>query len=290
MGHSSVRVKQLSERVWVYRHNWDRLEPAIGMILTPQGWIAVDGGNSPRHGQAAYEAMQSLRKLPILYVIDTHRHFDHVFGNQAFHAPAIGSRRCWERFSANLKDDWAPGRALEWVKANIFTYNQALSEADFPDLELVPPSLSFEGTMDLHFDGMTVRLLPLDGVHTDDHIGVHVVEEGTVFLGDGFYYQGTPEGRALKLPALLDRVAALDVQIYAAGHERPYDRETFERLRHYVHSLFDTLKTAVASGTSKKELLAAHAPQAWIAQKTFLNEKTHQRLVRAAVDELKQAT
>ncbi|HEY5596592.1 MAG TPA: MBL fold metallo-hydrolase [Candidatus Bipolaricaulota bacterium] len=289
MGHSSVRVKQLSERVWIYRHNWDRLEPAIGMILAPEGWVAVDGGNSPRHGQAAFEAMQSLKKLPALYVINTHRHFDHVFGNQAFHAPVIGSRRCRERFSANLKDDWAPDRALEWVKANIFTYNRLLSEADFPDLELVAPSLSFDGTMDLHFDGLTVRLFPLGGVHTDDHIGVHMVEEGVVFLGDALYFQCTPEGGALKLPGLLGRVAGLESHVYAAGHERPYDRETFERLHRYVHSLFDSLKAGVASGVSKKELLAAHAPQEWIAQKTFLNEKAHARLVRAAVDELHSA-
>lgn len=289
MSHSNIRIKQLGERVWVYRHNWDRLEPAIGMILTPRGWIAVDGGNSPRHGKAALGAMQSLKEIPVLYAINTHRHFDHVFGNQSFGAPVIGSRRCRERFCANLQDDWAPGQALEWVKANIFVYNHVLTESDFAELALVPPSVSFEGMMDLHFDGLTVRLFPLEGVHTDDHIGVQVLEEGVVFLGDAVYAQPTPESHALQLPGLLDRIAGLNARVHVAGHERPYDRETFERLHDYVRSLFDSLKSGVAAGTSKKELLDAHPPPAWVSQKTFLNEKTHARLVRAAVDELMQA-
>lgn len=280
------RVKRVSEHVWIYRHDWPRLEPTIGMILTEAGWVAVDGGNTPAHGRRVYEAMQAIKAVPVKYVINTHRHFDHVFGNQAFDAPVIGSQRCSERFNQSVQDDWSPQRVLGWLGAHIFPLKRGLSAADFADLTLVPPSISFTERLKLHFQHLSIALFPLNGVHSDDGVGVYMPQDRVLFLGDAFYFQGTSEGRALRLPELVDVVAALDVTVYVPGHERPHDHATFERLAHYVHALVAFVKAEAASGATLDTVLERHGFDPDLNATSFLSAKQHRRLVRAVWREL----
>ncbi len=284
------RVQQLSDHVWIYRHNWKRLEPTIGMILTEEGWVAIDGGNSPLHGQQVVDAMKAIRDVSVKYVINTHRHFDHVFGNQAYDAPVIGSSRCQERFIENIQDDWSNENAISWLKGFIFKYNDLLNEDDFPNLNLVPPSISYEGTYDLKLGGLTLHLFPLEGVHTDDGIGVYVAEEKVMFLSDAFYYQGTSEGQALQLLELMDRVTKFEVDVYAPGHERSHDVEVFNLVQQNIQHLFQAVISMVDDGASNDDIKATLPFDLELYRKSFLNEKMHLLLIRAVIREHKKAT
>jgi len=289
VNHPDARVKQLSEHVWIYRHNWDRLEPTVGMILTEEGWIVVDGGNCPRHGRQVVDALRQIRDLPVRYVVCTHRHFDHVFGNQAFEAPVLGSVRFQQRLEENLKEDWAPGRALAWLKATIFQYNKLLSEEDFQGLNLVPPSPGVEGEYTLHEGKISVVLFPLEGVHSDDGIGVFVPEERVVLLGDAFYFQGTPEGSALKLLPLVERVAALDAKVFAPGHERAFERAVFDQFCDYVRELNETVHRLVDSKLDAAAIFKQYPFPKRYRNTSFLTEKTHRLLLKAGVRELSES-
>jgi glyoxylase-like metal-dependent hydrolase (beta-lactamase superfamily II) len=280
------RVEQLSERVWIYHHDWQRLEPTVGMVLTDAGWIAIDGGCSPAHGRRVFEAMQEIRERPVLYVINTHRHFDHVFGNQAFGAPVIAGRRCRERFAENLRHDWAPERVKRWLEETMFPRVPTLRPEDFSDLRLVPPALSFEGEMTLDLDGVLVQMFPLAGAHSDDSIGVYLLYERALFLSDAFYFREGPEGRFTKLVELLDRVAPLEVDVYIPGHERPHDRLTFEKLRAYSRELVRAVRSLVFAGTPEQEVLEAVPFDKRFERVSFLGPKYHRQLLRAAYREL----
>ncbi len=282
MGQDS-RVQQLAERVWILCHDWKRLEPTVGLILTDEGWVAVDGGNSPAHGRRAYEAARQIERRPFRYVIDTHRHFDHAFGNQAFGAPAIGSRRCRERFAGNLGDDWAPERVHGWLRAEMLPHVPALSPKDFAGLDLVPPAVDFEGSLRLHLGGTEIDLFHLDGVHCDDHIAVYLPDERVLFPGDAFYYLGGAEGSPLRLPELLARAGALEVETYAAGHERSYDRKTFDRLHAYAGGLIKRAESLVRQGVGEAEALDAFPFDPAYDGVSFLDAKTHRRLLRACL-------
>jgi len=283
------RVQQLSEHIWIYRHNWKRLEPTIGMILTEEGWVAIDGGNSPLHGQQVVDSMKVIRNVPVKYVINTHRHFDHVFGNQAYDAPVIGSSRCQERFTENVQDDWSDKNAIDWLKGSIFKYNDLLNENDFPNLHLVPPSISYEGIHDLKVGDLTLHLFPLEGVHTDDGIGVYAPKEKVMFLSDAFYYQGTSEGRAVQLLELIHRVAKFDVDIYAPGHERAHDVKVFNIVQQNIQNLFQGVISMVDDGAGNDEIKEAFPFDPELNRKSFLNEKMHFLLMRAVTREHQKA-
>lgn len=285
MAHADPRVRQLSERVWAYLPNWQRVEPTIGMILTDEGWVAVEGGNSPVHGDRAFRAMQRIRERPARYVINTHRHFDHVFGNQAFSAPVIASRRCRERFIENLRSDWAPQRVHRWLQEAMLANIPMLDPEDFEELELVPPALSFQERLFLDLDSTRLELFPLVGAHSDDHIAVYLPDERLLFLGDALYLREGPEGRFTQLLELLDHLAELEVQTLVAGHEAPYGRTTFHKLRTYGHELIRSVIAAIRSGAGEEEILKISFPKRY-EKTSFLSAKTHRRLLRAAYREL----
>jgi glyoxylase-like metal-dependent hydrolase (beta-lactamase superfamily II) len=285
MAQRDRRVQQISERTWIYRQDWQRVEPAIGMVLSDKGWIAIEGGSSPAHGRRVYEAMQQIRERPVLYVINTHRHFDHVFGNQAFRAPVIASRRCRERFAQNIQEDWAPDRVQRWLQETMFPSISTLNPSDFQGLQLVPPSLSFAGEMVLDLDGTRALLFPLAGAHSDDSIGVYLPYERVLFLGDAFYFREGSEGRFFKLLELLDYVAPLEVEFYVPGHERAHDRGTFAKVHSYFHELVHSVRSLLRSGAGEAEVLTL-AFDAKYEGTSFLSPKLHRRFLHAAYREL----
>src|SRR3974377_2367921 len=53
-------------------------------ITTPDGVIATDPISERRPGKPYIDAIQSVRKGPIKYVIYSHSHWDHIAGGQPF--------------------------------------------------------------------------------------------------------------------------------------------------------------------------------------------------------------
>jgi len=81
--------------VFVRRHR--SLDLNVGAVVCGDGVLVID--TRATHVQAA-EMVESLRpipRLPVRWVINTHHHWDHTFGNQVFPDAAIwGHERCAE--------------------------------------------------------------------------------------------------------------------------------------------------------------------------------------------------
>ncbi len=75
-----------------------------GFVVTGDGVVVIDSGPSPKAGE------------PIAYVINTHFHSSHTFGNQAFQVPVIGHSLCRSQMLRASEEEWHPREVARWRK------------------------------------------------------------------------------------------------------------------------------------------------------------------------------
>ena len=84
-----LSLEQLSEGVYVHHGVHEDIAEGyhadicnISFIVGSKGIAVIDTGGNLKIGQALRSAIREVSSLPILYVINTHVHPDHIFGMQ----------------------------------------------------------------------------------------------------------------------------------------------------------------------------------------------------------------
>ena len=258
--------REVGDRVWVRRYA--PLDQTIGVIGSAEGLLVVDTRASHR---LADELREELRELPgrIIGAVNTHGHWDHVFGNARFLPGRIwGHVRCAAMITER-------GEAQ---RARLLEAYPAEAAEQFREVELTPPTDLFETASSISLEDREVELRYLGRGHTDNDIVVRVADVGVVFAGDllenapapGFgdsYPIAWPEtGRALL--SLVDRVVV-------PGHGDPFDRSFAERQVAELAQLA-ALATQVAGGAIDRDEAIRRSP--------FPAEPTAEALERARLE------
>jgi cyclase len=141
-----------------------------GAVIGPEWSILIDTLAYPEETLEIRDFIENKLGRPVRYLINTHYHSDHTFGNQWFPKALILSHK----LCRNLLD--TRGReSLEEVKRQ---------NRDLKDLKLVLPEITFdEGGLGIRVGRRTLRLIHLPG-HSPDGIGVLIVEDRVLFSGD----------------------------------------------------------------------------------------------------------
>jgi cyclase len=143
-----------------------------GVIVGPQWAVVIDTLALPDETMAMREFVEQELGVQVRYVINTHYHADHCWGNCFFPgATIVGHAKCREY----LITQGMP--SLESAQKQ----NQSLKQ-----VKIIPPQHTFSsGEMTLRVGKKNLILLPSFG-HSDDSISVLVEEDRVLFAGDAF--------------------------------------------------------------------------------------------------------
>ena len=158
----------------VFSKRYRFLDLSIGAVICGDGVLLVD--TRATYGQAG-EVIDDLRRItrhPVRWVLNTHHHWDHTFGNAVFLPAAIwGHERCAEVLAVHGEKMREQAKAWAPDHAHLFD-----------EVEITPPDHTFGESVTLHLEGRTVEFRFLGRGHTDNDVVVLIPDASTAFAGD----------------------------------------------------------------------------------------------------------
>src|SRR6266581_4064295 len=262
------------------------------VIVTNDGVIVVDSHSKPSAAFALYREIQSVTKMPIRKIINTHFHWDHWQGNQAYaekfpNLEIIAS----ERTRANLTSADAGSGGIGYVEkqlANVpkeiaklkedivratspqqkarLEANLRQTESYLEELKQLKPALptrTVSSSVTLTEGGREIQILVLGRAHTDGDVFIYLPREKVVASGDAlidwmpFLNDGYPEEWVQTLGAL----EKFDFARVIPGHGDVMSKEQLPFFRGYLADLIAAVKNATANGASLDEMKKGIADQ-----------------------------
>ena len=203
-------VKQLAPNVYAYvqaKATW--YWSNAGFIVGSDYVVVVDSLSTVGLTQRFKDEIKKITDKPIRYLINTHHHGDHTYGNHVFAGAIV------------ISHDYCRREVIEAGTPDPDVWNTIFSGFDFRGIAATPADITFDRQLTLYMDGREVRLLHFGAGHTAGDIVVHLPQEGIVFAGDFIFLYSTPvsmEGSFAGWTKNLDALAKLGAQTYVPGH------------------------------------------------------------------------
>ncbi len=176
-----------------------------GAVVGPNWAIVIDTLALPEETLEIRQFIEQELQVPVRYVINTHYHADHTWGNFLFpNATILSSSMCRELIDSK-------GRAsLEEAKKQGTSFRQ---------VRIVLPHLTFsEGSMNLRIGKKTLTMTSMPG-HSPDNIGVTVEEDRVLFAGDVFMpIPYIVDGNADEMVQSLKEIGKMGLENVVQGH------------------------------------------------------------------------
>jgi cyclase len=251
------------------------------IILLDDGVLVVDTHSKPSAARGLIEQIKKLTDKPVKYVVNTHFHWDHYQGNQAYPSswPAgveiVSSEATRENIEkrgiprirheivalptdiAKLRVDLEKAtdpKQKEELRSNIAQAEAYLAE--LKSMQVVLPTMTFDHSLILHRKSRTVHILWLGRGHTDGDVFVYLPKERVLVTGDALHGWTPFMGDSYPYDWIktLDTAEKLDFEKAIGGHgDVMLGKEKFELWKQYFTDLMSETAEAYAQGATLEE-------------------------------------
>lgn len=224
----------------------------ISFVVGSKGVAVIDTGGSLKVGNELRNALRKVTPLPILYVINTHVHPDHIFGNAAFVQDKpifVGHEKL--------------AKAMLLRKEAYDKLNAKYLGDDAKGSETVTPTLAVKDSLDLNLGDRTLHLVAYPNAHTNTDISVMDSKTSTLFTGDLLFIERTPvvEGDIKGTIAAIDVLKTYHAKQVIAGHgpTTQDDLTAFNNEQRYLNALLADIRAGIKSGAGLEKTMDSAA-------------------------------
>jgi len=183
-----------------------------GVVVTDAGVVVIDALGSPSLAQLLMQQIRTVTDKPVVKVIVTHYHADHVFGLQYFKEQGA------EIIAPSGAEKYLNSPAAE---ARLEERRLSLDPWVNDETRLVWPDRFVEGAMLLSVGGTRFRLTVVGDAHSDADMTVYMENERVLYSGDVIFEGRVPFLGSSNTRLWLDALKQMDNSELAAlvpGH------------------------------------------------------------------------
>jgi cyclase len=290
------RLQQLTGGVWAAIASEGAGAMAnAGIVDLGDRTLIFDTFWTPQAARDLRNAAETLTGRPVSYVINSHRHGEHVYGNGVFaDADIIASVRTREMIAVKCTP------VIDYVRANTAAYlrsreDQVDQERDetrraqlqvklasdregaaaLPPFDLRLPNQTFEARMVFYGAHRTAEVITYGGGHSENDAFLYLPGARIAFMGDLLAVKTHPamwDGKPEDWVRILQQVEMLDVATVVPGHGPVGNADDLGLMRYYITELVRITSGLVGGGRSAEEAATRPIPAPfsdWAAGETF---------------------
>src|SRR5213594_4862129 len=144
-----------------------------GIILTKEGVVIIDTGQTPTDSREVEAAVRKLTALPVRVVINTEVHPDHTTGNFVFSPPALVINH--QGASEAMRKAADPNRA------STLSSQSPEMRAAVEGYRLVTPHVEYQNKTTLYVGERTFELMHLKNAHSEADTAIWLPNERVLF-------------------------------------------------------------------------------------------------------------